>query len=123
MNFIKPYFLHHDPRGSILGIIQNKSWKEINFIKSKKGCVRGNHYHKKTLECFFIVSGKIQVLVKNLKNKKIKKFIAKENDIFIIKPFELHTFKILENAQWINMLSKPIKKESNDIFKLKESIL
>lgn len=118
MYFIKPYFKFKDKRGGITGITQDMVWKEINFITSKKGCVRGNHYHKKTLECFFIIEGKIKVYIENIKTGKKNKFVAKEKCVFIIECFELHKFEILKDSKWVNMLSRPMNSKKHDIYKL-----
>ena len=116
MRFINPYFRHEDNRGIILGITQGMIWKEVNFVTSKKGTVRGGHYHKKTVEGFFVISGKIKVYIKNLKNNNENTFLIQNNDIFIIEPYEWHKFEILEDAEWINMLSEDMR-NSIDIFK------
>lgn len=106
--------LKEDERGKILGITQD-IWQEINFIQSKKGAVRGNHYHKKTHEGFYVISGKIKITVTNINSKKNLDFEAKSGDIFVIEPYELHTFLALEDSSWINMLSKSMK-ENEDFF-------
>ncbi len=109
----KPYFFVKDNRGSITGISQGQLWEEINYLESKKNTTRGNHYHKKTIEGFFIIDGKIEVSILNLKSKKETKFIAQKGDSFYIEPFELHTFKILEASEWINFLSKSMNQEKD----------
>lgn len=107
--------LKNDNRGKILGITQN-TWNEINYIESIKDSVRGEHYHKETLEAFYIISGKIKVELINIKNNVKEEFIATNGEIFIIEPNELHTFTALEDSSWINMLSKNMK-NSEDFYK------
>jgi len=119
MQFLKSYFSFEDDRGGILGVIRGQAWKEVNFIESKKDTVRGMHYHKKTRECFFIIKGKIRVTVEDLRSGQKNEFTASEKDIFIVDPFEIHTFKILEDSRWINMLSEPLEEgETKDIYRL-----
>ncbi|MBU1076202.1 MAG: cupin domain-containing protein [Spirochaetes bacterium] len=117
MYFIKPYFKFNDKRGGITGITQDMTWKEVNFITSKKGYQRGDHYHKRTLECFYIIEGKIKVITENIKTKKKKRVMVKDNDIFVIEPYEIHIFEIIKDSRWINMLSKPMNLKNNDFFK------
>jgi len=118
-NLKPPYYYFTDARGAFLGIIQNQEWKEINYIESKKGSVRGNHYHKETVECFFIIDGKIRVTLVDLITNSKKVFIVEKGSIFIVKPNTLHTFEVLEDSKWINMLSKPIKSEPKDFYRPK----
>jgi len=116
-DLISPYFYFKDERGRIHGIIRGYSWEEINYVESLKQQVRGNHYHKKTVEGFYIIEGEIKVILKELPEGKNKEFIVTAGDAFMIKPGTLHTFEILEDSKWINMLSKPMGDVDKDIFK------
>jgi len=112
-----PYFYFSDDRGTLFGITQGHEWNEVNYIESKKGSIRGNHYHKETVECFFIIDGKIRVTLIDLITNSKKVFTVGPRSIFIVKPNTLHTFEVLEDSKWINMLSKPIKSEK-DFYRL-----
>lgn len=114
-NLIPPYFYSVDGRGKFVGIFQGHKWEEINYVESSKSSVRGNHYHKETKEGFFIIEGKIKVTLIDVMNKSKRTFIAKKGDILIINPNTLHTFEMLENSKWINMLSRPFHGPKKDI--------
>ena len=114
-NLIQPYFYYNDQRGKIVGIFQDLKWEEINYIESSKGSVRGNHYHKETLEGIFVIDGAIKVTLVDIANNSTRSFIGKKGAAFIINPRILHTFELLENSKWINMLSKPFVDKSKDI--------
>ncbi len=116
-NLVYPYFRHSDARGSITGLLQEGEWREINFVESKKGCVRGGHYHKSTQEGFFVIEGKMRVALSDLKGGKKREFIAGAGDFFAVPSGTLHTFEILESAKWINLLSKPMKAGGKDIWR------
>lgn len=98
-------------------VLKKGQWQEINYVESQKGSVRGGHYHKETLECFFIIKGAIDVYLNNIKNKNLERFSVKERSVFVIEPFEVHEFRVLEDSAWINMLSKPIDNRNKDIFR------
>jgi dTDP-4-dehydrorhamnose 3,5-epimerase-like enzyme len=91
--------------------------EEVNYIESSKNQIRGNHYHKKTVEGFHVIGGKILVTLKDLSDGREKKFTVTAGDTFVIKPNTLHTFESLEEARWINMLSKAMNDNNKDIFK------
>lgn len=112
----KPYFIKKDLRGLIYGISNNKTWKEINYIESKNKVIRGNHYHKKTYEGFYIISGKIKVTLEDIRSKDTESFTAEKGDIFTINPYEIHTFTMLKKSSWINMLTIPIDPKKPDIY-------
>ena len=123
IKFIDSYFNHKDDRGSIRGIINKNLWEEVNFITSEKGAKRGGHYHKHTKELFFILEGKIEVITQiiNLDNKLGEKAIniIKKDDIFLIEPYVVHYFNIVEDSKWINVLTKKHDKNNPDMFYIK----
>ena len=113
MRKLPPYFSRFDERGAFLGITQ-EHWAEVNFIETRANQVRGNHYHKETRELFFIVSGEIEVVIDDLNSGEHGEFVFSKGDVFIIEPYEVHTFRTRTDAQWINMLSKPMDPNNPD---------
>lgn len=113
MQKLSPYISKIDERGGFLGITQ-QSWAEVNFIETRAHEVRGNHYHKETRELFFIISGEIDIVVDDLNSGEHVELSVTKGDVFVIEPFELHTFKTKTDAQWINMLSKAVDPQNPD---------
>src|SRR3989338_7166785 len=93
-----------DERGSIDTIFAGIPWKEINKFTSEKDAVRGNHYHKKTQELIFILYGKVEVNVRNVKTKETETLVIGKDEGVIIEPYDLHTITILEKTVWIGCL-------------------
>jgi dTDP-4-dehydrorhamnose 3,5-epimerase-like enzyme len=116
MKLLDPYIFHQDQRGFFKGITQD-IWHEINYVETEPNLTRGNHYHKETLELFYIISGEIDIDVRHVESGVQTALIAKGGDIFIIEPYELHTFHTNTKAQWINALSKAIDVDKPDIHK------
>lgn len=117
MEFLEKYTIHEDARGRFLGIINKYTWGEINFVSTKSGVERGNHYHRYTKELFYILSGEIQIDVKNIVDNSEHHFRATPHMAFIIDPYELHTFTTVEDSTWINMLSHRMDEAKPDFFK------
>jgi len=117
-NEIRFRFKYRDMRGYIKNIFQGNNWKEVNYIQSKKNCVRGMHYHKKITEGFYIVNGKVEVTINNIISKENRVFLAATGDSFLIRPNEVHTFNILEDSSWINFLSNQMVDEPKDLHKV-----
>jgi dTDP-4-dehydrorhamnose 3,5-epimerase-like enzyme len=115
MEMLNLYVIHSDHRGVFNGITNKYTWAEINFIETKAGVERGGHYHKSTKELFYILDGRIEVKVRHLVSGEEHQFIAEKNSVFIVDPYELHTFKTLTEARWINMLSHKLDPEKPDI--------
>ena len=66
----KPLELYKDKRGIILDIFYKKKISHVAIISSKPNTVRGNHYHKKSVQHMLITKGS---LVYWYKKKKFKK--------------------------------------------------
>lgn len=117
MQKIDPYANRLDERGGFLGITK-EGWAEINFIETAAEQVRGNHYHKETRELFFIISGEIEITIDNVLSGEHAQMRVSKGDIFVIEPYEAHTFHTKTKTQWINMLSKPIDEENPDFHRV-----
>ena len=76
-----------DSRGYILDILYSQNFNHATIIYSKKGSIRGNHYHKKTTQITFVLSGEVKYYYK-LKNKKTTSEKLVTNSFLITKPLE-----------------------------------
>lgn len=118
---IEPYFSHSDDRGVIHGVLNFGNWREINYVASSADMVRGNHYHRETEELFFILQGRIRVVVQRVENGCLagsrEEFTVGEGAIFVVETMVNHVFYILENARWMNVLSKPIDPGCPDMYR------
>ena len=121
IKLLNSYFNSNDKRGEFIGINNKYKWEEINFINSKKESIRGGHYHKETLELFFIISGKIEITYKKVisynRYGQTERIIVSKNDIFIIEKNTYHEFYMIEESSWINALTKKHNIENPDFFK------
>lgn len=116
MKLLTPYMINKDSRGMFTGIINSGTWEEINIIETDEGCIRGGHYHKLTLELFYILSGEIEVEVSR-EDKAKEVHLVREGAIFLIEPFEIHTFRCLTKCKWLNVLSKKMDELAMDFYK------
>ncbi|HDZ85894.1 MAG TPA: hypothetical protein ENH35_05110 [Candidatus Moranbacteria bacterium] len=117
--FIDRYFIHKDKRGSLEGLINFGQWREVNLIQSQTNIVRGNHYHKETIELFVILKGKILVRTQKVEDDNLAgpvcENIVQTGHVFMVEPYINHTFHIIKSSKWINILSKKIEKDNPDI--------
>ncbi|WP_440934856.1 polysaccharide biosynthesis C-terminal domain-containing protein [Candidatus Pelagibacter sp.] len=95
MKYSRPKIFFKDKRGSISDIFYKKNINHVAIIKSKKGVLRGNHYHKKTTQYMYITKGSLQYWYKKLNSKgKAKMKLLKEGDLVETPPNEMHALKI-----------------------------
>lgn len=53
---------YHDERGEITDILENEEINAITQVTFKAGAVRGNHYHKKTVQYNYVINGSIELV-------------------------------------------------------------
>lgn len=80
-----------DSRGTIMDIFVDDPKDHVTIIFSKKGAVRGNHYHKKSTQYVFIVSGQLTMLSQRVGQKRIFKHVLRPGDLMTHKSMEIHT--------------------------------
>ena len=108
-------FQHVDERGSLSQLIHD-GFKQINVLESKKGVERGSHFHKESVEAFYVISGSVKVTLWN-KNKK-EEVVFNKGDFFEIHPFVLHNMLFLSDCLMVQMYDEPVEKEdgTKDIY-------
>lgn len=114
MRKIEPYMTRSDARGKLIGLLNTGTWEEFNYLETKAGQIRGNHYHSETREVFFIIEGDIEV-VAQYPGQQETRMIVHAGDILEVEPEENHTFYCLTNTRWINFLSKRFDQNLPDI--------
>tara|TARA_B100002003_G_C13740717_1_gene369445 strand:- start:83 stop:478 length:396 start_codon:yes stop_codon:yes gene_type:complete len=87
-----------DKRGKIIDVFVNSPKDHCLIVTFTKGAVRGNHFHKKSTQFSFLLSGELdfyfaKVDKKNGKLKKIKKRTIKKNTFVTHEPYEAHAFR------------------------------
>ncbi len=92
-----------EDRGEIVLLADSEEIRHITFFTLNPGpnYFRGGHYHKKKTEKFYVVSGKLNILIVDVdtKEKDIIEIIAGQR--VTIYPFCAHKFQAITPAQVI----------------------
>ena len=112
-----PSFEYTDARGTLREIVNGKTWESINHHYRKKGCQCGGHYHKITEECFYIVSGSLEVKLRKIDETETETLIIPPGKGVIIPPYYYHDTYFPEDTNMITMLSRAFDKNDPDTFK------
>ena len=114
---IKPIKLvHSDHRRDILEMFNGDfDCKQVKILKVKKGQILGNHYHLYR-ENRYLLKGKIQYYLKNVKTNEYEEFIMHEGEVMVTDPYIAHTGEFLEDSIIIEGTEEPyISAEHNDV--------
>ena len=108
-------FQHIDNRGSLTQLIHD-GFKQINVLESKKGVERGSHFHKRSVEAFYVINGSVEVTLWDKTSKEVMVF--EKGDFFEIHPFVLHNMLFLEDCLMVQMYDEPVENldGTKDIF-------
>lgn len=116
---IVPVF--EDKRGKIIDVLEDENIKHIGIITSNKGSIRGNHYHKKSTQWTYIISGKIKIYLKNFDNGDMKEIILNRGDLIKIPVMSIHTLESIGNSTMLVLTDQHRIDESYeyDTFRIK----
>ena len=89
-----------DERGEIKDVLERVDIDCVTLITSKKGAVRGNHYHKESEQYVFLLSGKMRFLTQ-MPGKELEEAITVSGDLVFTPPFERHTMIAIEDSTFI----------------------
>ena len=103
---IKPAF--KDDRGTISDILLGENIQHVGIITSKINSLRGSHFHKLATQYNYILSGKIELKVKNALDERssIEKIILEEGDFVKIPPNVIHALKALTDSTFLVFTSE-----------------
>lgn len=90
-----------DDRGAIRDIFTDGGKEAVTVITSVKGAVRGNHYHKRSVQYVFVVSGKLAAYSQKLGEKTIERHMLGAGDLIIHEPNEVHAFVAEEDTVFL----------------------
>jgi UDP-2-acetamido-2,6-beta-L-arabino-hexul-4-ose reductase len=91
--------------------------------KSIPGAVRGNHYHKEKQEFFFVIQGKCEIAIKDLKSEQSESIIVsdKDNLLVSVEPNKAHAIKNVGKNELIllALVNKPLDQNNPDTYPYK----
>ena len=127
----KKKIIYKDKRGEIIDIFVKNPKEHCTLVTFKKGSIRGNHYHKKTIQYTYVISGKLTLVSQkiNIKNNKPigkkKKITLSSRDFVKHNTFHAHAFKALEKSCILAFANgvRGGKNYSSDTFFLEKKLL
>ncbi len=121
MKVIKKVCVFKDERGGIIDILENEPLEYVTIISSKKGSIRGNHYHKESVQYTFVLKGKLKLLTQ-LPEKRIETKTIEMYDLVLTPPMERHTLIALEDSEILVLTRGPRggRNYETDTFRLDE---
>lgn len=89
-----------DSRGEITDILKRWPCDHVTLIHSRKGAVRGNHYHKETFQCIYVLDGKLRV-VSQMPEESVREAIVDNGYLVLNEPWERHAVEALDDTTFM----------------------
>ena len=108
---LTPDFRFSDDRGMLVQLVHG-GYTQVNVVTTKRGVVRGNHYHKLCREAFYVISGSVNVILTAGGKRGETMFSA--GDFFEIPPMVLHEMSYPEDCVMVALYDRPVEDENGD---------
>jgi|TARA_B100001996_G_scaffold16071_1_gene13419 quercetin dioxygenase-like cupin family protein len=96
---------HQDERGAISDILQQVDIDCVTLITITKGSIRGNHYHKDSIQYSYVLSGEV-IVYTQMPNQKVEKCILKPGDMLESPIMERHSIHGVDDNSSLLILTK-----------------
>ena len=94
--------IYQDSRGTIADVFYKNSINHVAMLKSQPGVVRGNHYHKQTVQHILITQGSLEYWSKPvLSDAPADCYVATVGDLITSDANEIHTMRMLEYTEFL----------------------
>lgn len=98
----RPLERHADSRGCIADIFYKAPIRHVAIISSGPGALRGDHYHKKTVQHMLITRGALEYWHKPLRSRKPARCeFLRTGDLVTTPPLEVHALRIVEDNEFV----------------------
>ncbi len=120
-----------DKRGNISDIFYKTNIEHVSVVNSKKGALRGDHYHKETVQTMYMAKGSLRYYYQKINPDngkrigKAKSIVIEEGAMVTTPPFEIHSLEILADNQFIvfSWGKRGGKDYESDTFRVKPSLI
>lgn len=114
---------HEDERGSLVELIKSQQAGQIFMSTSRKGVVRGNHYHHTKVEKFCVIKGTANIKLRKIDSDDFITYTVTDQNIKVvdIPPGYTHSIENITDEEiivlfWANELFDP---DNPDTFHMK----
>lgn len=124
MELIKLIAAHTDARGSITDLISDDDVNAVTLITFTKGAVRANHYHERTIQWNYVLSGEILLATQMPGAERIER-VLKKGDFAATRENERHALQGVTEAEVLILTKGPRagSQYENDTFRLAEPLI
>lgn len=91
-----------DERGEITNVL-NRPIRHVAVITSRKGSIRGNHWHPEDEQYMYLISGRYRSVTKDLDTGEATEQIVESGSLVYCPPRVVHAYEFLEDSVFLNL--------------------
>lgn len=110
MNIIHRSPAHADERGIITDVLQGQSFDGVTVVTSNRGVRRGDHYHIKSTQLTYLVSGRLTAFTQQ-EGEAVESAEMFQGDMLVSPPKERHALIALEDSIMVVIIRGPRGKD------------
>ena len=124
MELINLKAAYTDSRGSITDLISNEDINAVTIITFSIGAIRANHYHKKTIQWNYVLSGCVKLVTQVPGEEMVEKVLSK-GDFAVTRENESHALQGVTEAEVLILTKGPRagSQYENDTFRLDKPLI
>ena len=124
MNITKIKSAITDNRGTIKDILEDVDIQHATIISFTKHAIRGNHYHKHSVQYTLVLKGCLK-LITQLPGHKVENSMVYKDDLIETPPMEKHVMQAVEESEILVLTRGPRggKNYETDTYRLKDNEL
>ena len=113
-----------DSRGRIIDILTGEIIDSVTIISSRAGAVRGNHYHKESVQYTYVLKGRLKFYAQ-MPEGKIETTTLKAGDLVYTSPLERHAMVAEEDSEFLVLTRGPRSGQNyeKDTYRLSRSLV
>ncbi|WP_164214507.1 NAD-dependent epimerase/dehydratase family protein [Virgibacillus sp. YIM 98842] len=113
-NFSYTLPVHQDKRGSLVELIKSQQAGQVFMSTSRKGIIRGNHYHHTKVEKFCVIKGDAAIKLRKIDSEEVITYTVSGQNIEMvdIPPGYTHSIENISDGEmvvlfWANEIFDP----------------
>ncbi|HUA53739.1 MAG TPA: cupin domain-containing protein [Candidatus Sulfotelmatobacter sp.] len=124
MDVVKVPVSFRDERGEIIDVLKKGVIEYVTIIRSRKGAVRANHFHKDTYQYVYVLEGSLRV-VSQMPDEPVSEVRLEAGDLILNVPDERHAFEALSDTTFLVLTRGPRGGDDyeRDTFRLDEPLI
>ena len=83
-NFSYDLPVHQDERGSLIELIKSRQAGQVFMSTSRKGVIRGNHYHHTKVEKFCVIKGAANIKLRKIDSHELITYTVSDQNIEMV---------------------------------------